>query len=59
MKLIIFSDYSDNVAETNEFLYRSNVDNIIMESELLEDEVELLKELHRRIIIRGRLWKVT
>jgi hypothetical protein len=57
MKLTIFSDYSDNEGETKEFLYRSQTAEGIMESHLLEDEVEVLKQLHQLITTRTRLWK--
>ena len=57
MKLSIFQDYSDNLGETKEFLYRSQTAEGIMESKLLEDEVEVLKQLHQLITTRTRLWK--
>ena len=59
MKLTIFSDYSDNIAETKEFLYRSKTAVGITESELLDDEIDLLKKLHKLIIDRAREIKVT
>lgn len=58
MKLIIFSDYGDNIVETKDFLFRFKTSEGIMESKLLDDEVELLKQLHQLIIIRARKWTV-
>jgi hypothetical protein len=58
MKLSIFQDYSDNIAETKEFTFRSKTSEGTMETKLLDDEVELLKQLQQRIIIRARKWQV-